>query len=186
MTVTPLSIEGVYRIAFPAHEDVRGFFVRTYDRVLFEKQGLYCEWVQESHSFSARKHTIRGLHLQFPPHAETKLVYVPQGEVWMVVIDVRKKSSTFGQWISCVLSAKNHALLYIPKGCALGMCTLQDNSALFYKMDAPYNPESAATIFWNDTELGIKWPAHAPIISDKDSTAPVFRDFITLHGEKLK
>lgn len=185
MIVTPLSMEGVYRIAFPAHEDARGFFVRTYDRALLKEHGLHREWVQESHSFSAQKYTLRGLHLQLPPHMETKLVYVPQGEVWMVVVDVRRSSSTFGKWDSCILSAENHKMLYVPKGCALGMCALMDKSSLLYKMDMVYVPEAATTIHWNDKELDIKWPTNKPIISDKDNVAPTFQQFMAAHGKQI-
>ncbi len=183
MTVNTLSIAGVYRIELAPHVDDRGYFVRTYDRALFEQYGLHREWVQESHSFSASKYTIRGLHLQLPPHAETKLVYVSQGEVWMVVVDVRSGSSTFGKWDSCILSAENHGILYVPSGCALGMCTLMDKSSLLYKMDAPYIPETAVTICWNDDKLGIEWPTTDPIISEKDSHAMSFQVFCEQYGE---
>ncbi|MEI7998047.1 MAG: dTDP-4-dehydrorhamnose 3,5-epimerase family protein [Candidatus Omnitrophota bacterium] len=182
MEFISLKIKGAFRIVLETHCDHRGFFVRSYDQEELRKQGLVTEWVQESHSFSAKKGTVRGFHFQRPPYAETKLVRVGQGSVFMVLLDLRAGSSTFGIWDSVTLSIEKPELLYAPKGLVMGMCTLTDNCSLLYKMDTFYEPKSAGTIRWNDPVLAIPWPLDDPILSDKDKVAPLLKDFLDLEG----
>jgi dTDP-4-dehydrorhamnose 3,5-epimerase len=182
MDLIPLKIEGAFRIALSLHSDPRGFFFRTYDQQELMKQGLVTQWIQESHSFSAKKGTVRGLHVQLPPYAETKIVRAGQGRIFMVLLDLRKASATFGSWDSVVLSIESPELLYTPKGIAMGMCTLTDNCSLLYKMDMPYEPKSARTIFWNDPTLAIPWPVENPILSDKDKVATSLKEFLAMEG----
>jgi len=182
MEILPLKIEGAFRIPLDVHHDSRGFFTRTYDEEAFTKKGLVTQWVQESHSFSAYKGTVRGLHFQTQPHAETKLVRAGLGSIFMVLLDLRKASTTFGMWESLTLSIEKPETLYAPKGLAMGMCTLADNSSLLYKMDTAYEPKSARTVRWNDPALSIPWPVENPVLSDKDKAAPLLKDFLSAEG----
>jgi len=182
MLIKERKLKGVFEIGLVPHEDHRGFFVRTYDDKLFSSYGLHRDWVQENHSYSKRKGTLRGLHFQFPPHAETKLVRAVSGEIYMAFVDLRKGLSTFGQWDGVILSEDNKKMLYIPKGLALGMCALTDNCTLLYKMDEYYMPESQGTIRWDDPDIGIDWPVGNPILSEKDSKAKSFKEFVETCG----
>jgi len=184
MQFYPLSIPGAYRIVLDSKYDDRGFFVRTYDMAEFEKKNLVTSWIQENHSFSLKKGTIRGLHFQKFPHGETKLVRAAYGRIFIVILDIRLKSPMFGEWECSEISLENNEILYVPKGIAMGMCTLTDNCSLLYKMDAEYRPESACAIRWNDPTLHITWPVEQnPTISDKDKNAPLFREYMKLESQ---
>ena len=115
MKFVPLQIAGAYRIDLLPHQDQRGFFVRTYDEAFFKAQGLVTHWTQESHSFSMNKGTLRGLHFQEPPYAETKLIRAALGKIWMVMVDLRQGSISFGKYITTTLSAEEPQLLYVPQ-----------------------------------------------------------------------
>jgi len=182
MLIKKKKLEGIFEINLEPHEDQRGFFMRTYDSKIFRNHGLKHEWVQESHSYSKKKGIIRGLHFQFPPYAETKLIRAVTGEIFIVVLDLRKGSSTFGKWDSMIISKENKKMLYVPKGFALGMCTLTDNCTLLYKIDNYYAPENQGAIKWNDFDIGIKWPVKNPIISERDSKAISFKKFVEKYG----
>jgi len=182
MDFLPLKIDGAFRIVLVPHQDHRGFLVRTYDQDEFKKRGLVTQWVQESHSFSAKKGTLRGLHFQRPPSAETKLVRAGQGSIYMVLLDLRADSPTFGIWDSTILSIEKPELLYAPKGIAMGMCTLTNDCSLLYKMDTPYDPKCSRAVRWNDPALPIPWPVEDPILSDKDKAAPLLKDFLAVEG----
>lgn len=187
MIFTEKKLKGVFEIQLEPHEDSRGFFMRTYDSKIFAEHGLDRQWVQESQSHSSQKGTLRGLHFQFPPHNETKLIRLANGEAFFAFVDLRKSSPTFGKWGSTVLSSKKKKMLFISKGFALGMCTLTDDCDLLYKMDEPYAPGKEGAIRWDDDGLKIKWPLKElkakPIISDKDSKAMGFKEFVKAHGE---
>lgn len=163
-------ISGVYEIKCAPHEDARGYFMRTYDEAIFEKHGLNRKWVQENHSLSRVKGTVRGIHFQYAPDCETKLLRVSTGAIFFAVTDLRRNSPTLGKWISVVVSAEKKNLLYIPRGCAPGMCTLTDDCNLSYKVDNFYNPNNEDVLLWNDPDLGIQWPVSEPaVISDRDA-----------------
>jgi dTDP-4-dehydrorhamnose 3,5-epimerase len=183
MVFVPIKISGAFRVVLAPLHDHRGFFYRTYDRDVLTQHGLVTKWVQESHSFSAKKGTVRGLHFQCQPYAETKLVRASQGQIFMVLLDLRAGSSTFGQWDSIVLSSDSPELLYAPKGLAMGMCTLTNDCSLLYKMDIAYHSESTRTIRWDDPFLRISWPlSGAPTISEKDMSAPMLKEYLAREG----
>lgn len=183
MLIKERKLEGVFEIQLEPIGDKRGFFMRVYDDKIFKEHGIHREWVQENHSLSTKKCTVRGFHFQFPPHAETKLVRVINGEVYDVFVDLRKDSPTFGEGDSIILSAENNKMLLIPRGFAHGMCTLTDNCVMLYKVDNYYAPDSEGNIKWDDPELGIDWLLEdEPTISKKDSKAKSFREFVETYG----
>ncbi len=178
MDVTALAVTGVMRVGLSPHIDGRGYFLRSYDRALFEAAGLHRDWVQENQSYTAVKHTVRGLHFQRPPHTETKLIRVVQGEILDVFVDCRSSSATFGQVGTCQLSAREPAWLFLPPGIAHGFCSLTDEVVLAYKVDRPFNADADAGIRWNDPALNIAWPTATPITSEKDKHLPFFADVV--------
>ena len=170
-------IKGSYKIIPLPHEDERGCFFRTYDDKEFATFGIKKEWVQENHSFSKERGIIRGLHFQYPPHAEAKLVRAASGEIFIVIVDLRKGSDMFGKWESHIISEENKQMIFAPRGIAMGMCTLSDNCTLLYKMDNYYSPENQGEIKWDDPDIGIDWPINGPVISERDAKAQSFSQF---------
>ena len=142
--------------------------MRTYDVELFKKAGLHCEWLQENHSRSDKKHIIRGLHCQQHPYSGTKLVRCIRGSIFDVAVDLRKDSPTFGKWFGVELSEENKKMLYIPRGFAHGFCTLTEASEVVYKVDNVYSKEHEIGLIWNDKDIAIQWPTSKPILSEKD------------------
>ena len=183
MKVIEKEIKGVYEIQLEPKEDDRGFFMRSYDDKIFKEHGIDRKWVHENHSLSLQKGTIRGIHFQYPPDCETKLLRAITGDIFFAIVDLRKNSETFGKWTSVVVSAKKKNMLYIPRGCAPGMCTLTDNCNLVYKVDNYYAPNNEDIIKWNDPDIGIEWPIKEPnVISDRDSKGQSLKDFIEKYG----
>lgn len=168
MIIKELNISGVFEITLSPIGDSRGFFMRTYDVELFKKAGLHCEWLQENHSRSDKKHIIRGLHCQQHPYSETKLVRCIRGSIFDVAVDLRKDSPTFGKWFGVELSEENKKMLYIPRGFAHGFCTLTEASEVVYKVDNVYSKEHEIGLIWNDKDIAIQWPTSKPILSEKD------------------
>lgn len=168
MVFHQLKLDGVYEIIQDPIEDSRGFFLRTYDLDQFKENGLHREWVQENHSKTTQKGTIRGLHFQFPPYTEAKLVRCIKGALLNVFVDLRKESKTFGKWDSIELSEENKKMIFIPRGFANGFCILKDNSELIYKSDNYYNSAHEGQLLWNDKDININWPIVDPILSEKD------------------
>ena len=158
-------------------EDERGFFFESFHQKRFEEAiGRAVSFVQDNHSKSI-KGVFRGLHYQLPPHAQGKLVRVVQGEVFDVVLDIRKSSSTFGHWIGETLSAENKRQLWIPEGFAHGFLTLSSTSEFYYKATDYYAPESERTICWYDPDLCLNWPEIVPtVVSHKDSEHVLMKD----------
>lgn len=182
MQIDSLAIPDVKLITPKKFGDHRGFFSETYSRRAFEQAGLNLTFVQDNHSLSAQVGTVRGLHFQKPPVAQTKLVRVTRGAILDVAVDIRKSSPTFGQHVSAVLSAENWQQLLVPIGFAHGFITLEPDTEVLYKVDAFYSPESDAGILWNDPALGIDWqvpPGVTPVLSDKDQALPRFTDFVS-------
>jgi dTDP-4-dehydrorhamnose 3,5-epimerase len=153
-------------VVFP---DNRGEFFEAFNQRLFEQAvGSSVNFVQENHSVSV-KGVLRGLHYQLPPHAQGKLVRVVSGAVRDVVVDIRRQSPTFGQWIALTLSASNRRQIWIPEGFAHGFLALEDRSEVIYKTTRYYAPSSERCIIWNDAKIGIDWEgAIEPRLSDKD------------------
>ncbi|CAG7659168.1 dTDP-4-dehydrorhamnose 3,5-epimerase [Paenibacillus allorhizosphaerae] len=167
---------GVYIIEPQVHGDQRGFFMESYNNRTFQQLGFNHTFVQDNHSLSIEAGTIRGLHYQNSPMAQTKLVRVIAGAIYDVVVDLRKTSSTFGQWMSVILSESNKRQLLVPVGFAHGFCTITSNTQVIYKVDELYSPQLDRGILWNDPELNIDWPTSIPILSDKDNMHPLLKD----------
>lgn len=173
---TPL--QGAVVIAPEPIPDNRGFFARLYCATAFREHGLNPTLDQISMSHNARAHTVRGLHIQLPPHGEAKLVRVTVGAIFDVIVDVRAGSPTYGRWFGIELSAANRLQLYIPKGFVHGFQTLVAGTEVLYHISAPYHAASATGIRWNDPDLAIAWPApDAHTISDRDAALPSFAAF---------
>ncbi len=174
-----LAIPEVIEITPPRFGDHRGFFSEVFKRSAFEAEGIHLDWVQDNQSLSAEPGTVRGLHFQAPPVAQAKLVRVLRGAIFDVAVDIRKGSSSYGQTVTCEVSAEKWNQLLIPAGFAHGFMTLTPDTEVFYKVDAPYSRENEGAILWNDPALGIEWPdvGVAPILSDKDRVAPLLSEF---------
>lgn len=178
MEFQKIKLENAYLIKPQIFEDKRGFFLESYSKREFEKNGIMTDFVQDNHSMSVQKGVLRGFHFQLMPNTQAKLVRVASGSVYDVIIDLRKKSKTFGQWQGFELSAKNFLILFVPRGFAHGFCTLEDSTKFEYKCDNFYAPESDSGIIWNDPDLKINWPIISPILSEKDKNLITFKEFI--------
>ena len=165
-------ISGVWRITLEARGDERGYFARTFCRREFAARGLPSDLVQCNVSFNPRSGTLRGMHLQLEPHAESKLIRCTRGSVFDVAVDLRPDSPTFARWTGLTLSATNGAMLLISKGFAHGYLTLEDHTEVFYQVTEEYHPQSEAGVHWNDPTIRIAWPFQPTCISEKDRTLP--------------
>lgn len=176
MKFTKLEIPDVVLIEPKVFNDDRGFFYESYRSDLFVKNGISMEFVQDNHSCSM-KGVLRGLHFQIPPRAQAKLVRVIKGEVFDVVVDIRKKSKTFGRFVSTILSAENKRMLYVPKGFAHGFCVLEDNTEFVYKVSDYYSPQHEHGVIWSDPSVAVPWPkVDLPYkLSDKDKQFPLLQ-----------
>lgn len=178
MDFEPTPIPDVKIVRPHRHGDHRGFFSEVYRADAFREAGLPVDWVQENHSLSATKGTVRGLHFQRPPFAQDKLIRVVRGAVLDVAVDMRRSSPTFGRFVALELSAENWKQLFVPKGFAHGFCTLTPDVEIFYKVTAHYSPDHDAGFAWDDPDVGVAWPV-APedaILSHKDSHLPRLLD----------
>ena len=169
---TPLS--GAFLIELEKREDERGFFARAFCENEFGKQGLVSRFVQINDSLSARRGTLRGLHYQLPPRAETKLVRCVRGALYDVILDLREDSPTFGRSFGVELTADNRRMLYVPKQFAHGFLTTADDTEAFYLVDAFYSPEHERGIRYDDPRFRIEWPFQPLVVSEKDAR---HRDF---------
>ncbi|MFA7604326.1 MAG: dTDP-4-dehydrorhamnose 3,5-epimerase [Novosphingobium sp.] len=156
--------------------DGRGWFSESYNAVRFADAGIRDRFVQDNHSFSARKGTLRGLHFQTAPHAQAKLVRCTAGAIWDVAVDIRDGSPTRGRWVGARLSAEGGEQFYVPVGFAHGFVTLTENVQVQYKASDYYAPESEGVVRWDDPDIGIAWPLDGiePTLSDRDAAAPPF------------
>ncbi len=178
MTVVNTTIPEVKLIECRRFEDERGFFSETFHRDRLREAGIDAEFVQDNHSLSRSRGTIRGLHFQVPPHPQAKLVRVTRGAILDVAVDLRRRSPTFGQHVSAVVSAERWNQIYVPVGFAHGFCTLEPETEVVYKVDGYYAPDHDRGLLWNDPELAIDWPV-APeeaILSEKDRRHPRLAD----------
>ncbi|PGT19015.1 dTDP-4-dehydrorhamnose 3,5-epimerase [Bacillus cereus] len=157
--------------------DERGFFTESYNKKVLETLGITYSFVQDNVSYSAQAGTIRGLHFQKNPKAQTKLIQVMQGAIYDVIVDLRKDSPTFKQWRGYILSADNHRQLLVPKGFAHGFCTLVPHTTVMYKVDEYYSANHDSGLLWEDKELAIPWPVTNPILSDKDRILPLLQEY---------
>lgn len=182
MKFTELSLNGAYIIEPNPFYDERGYFMRTYAEEIFEEHGLARKWVHENQSRSERKGIIRGLHFQFPPYSETKLIRVIRGSILDVFVDLRKDSATFGKWEAVELSEENKKMVFIPRGFAHGFCTMSDIAEIAYKVDNYYSKEHECGVIWNDKDLDIKWKESNPFVSEKDSKNITLSEFCEKYG----
>ncbi len=174
---TPLS--GIRILTPRRFVDDRGFFSESWNAQRMADQGFEISFVQDNHSLSVELGTVRGLHYQAPPHAQTKLVRCGRGRLWDVAVDIRKGSPTFGRWFGTELSFENARQLLIPEGFLHGFVTLEPETEIIYKCSDYYARDCDGVISWNDPDLDIDWPLsrRPPILSDKDARAPAFREF---------
>ncbi|MEK4345566.1 MULTISPECIES: dTDP-4-dehydrorhamnose 3,5-epimerase [Paenibacillus] len=177
MKFTPTELEGVLIVEPAVFGDHRGWFMETFSEAKFQEQGLQLDFVQDNQSFSATKGTLRGLHYQINPKAQSKLVRCTKGAIFDVAVDIRHGSPSYGKWFGIELTADNKKQLLIPKGFAHGFMTLTDDVEVQYKCDELYAPECDGGILWNDPEIGIEWPMHIqPVLSVKDEKAPLLKE----------
>jgi len=179
MLLKELDIPGVRLLTPKRLEDNRGFFSEIYNVPEMTRLGIHFDCVQENYSFSAQKHTVRGLHAQSPPFAQSKLVQVLSGAILDVAVDLRRGSPWYGKFIAAELSAENWSQILIPAGFAHGFCTLTPDTAVIYKVTAPYSAPNDGGILWNDPALGIPWPASIAtvVLSAKDRQLPTLADY---------
>jgi dTDP-4-dehydrorhamnose 3,5-epimerase len=179
MTIEETSLPGVMVLTPRRFGDARGWFSEVWNQQTLAAAGIHYDFVQDNHSYSRDVGTVRGLHFQSPPHAQTKLVRCGRGAVLDVAVDIRKGSPTYGKWLSVELSADNGKQLLIPAGFLHGFATILPDSELLYKCSDVYAPDCDGAVRFDDPDFGIDWgldPARA-ILSDKDSAAPLFKDF---------
>lgn len=170
------TIDGLFHIRPERHADHRGYFARTWCRDTFEQQGLEDCTRQCNVSFNHARATVRGMHLQLPPHPEAKLVRCVAGRIFDAVVDLRPDSATYLQTEHFELTAEIGNSLYIPPGLAHGFQTLTENCEVFYHMSEAYYPDLAAGYRWDDPTFGIPWPLPVKVISDRDAALPLFED----------
>lgn len=176
MIFTPTSLGGSYIIDLEPWTDERGWFARYYCKDEFQKIGHSKEWVQMNHSVTNKKGSIRGMHFQVNPYKEIKMLRCIAGSVYDVIIDLRKDSDTFLQWMGVELSAVNKKMLYIPEGFAHGFQCLNDNCELIYHHSEFYKPGAEAGIRYDDPLVNIEWPLPPTVISPRDEQHPYLNE----------
>jgi dTDP-4-dehydrorhamnose 3,5-epimerase len=181
MRIEPTAIADAKLLVPRRIVDTRGFFSETWNRTTLAAAGISADFCQDNLSRSRPVGTIRGLHFQTPPFAQTKLVSVLAGRIFDVAVDLRRGSSTYGRHVSAELTADGGEQFLIPEGFAHGFCTLEPDTLIAYKVSAPYSPAHDSGLLWNDADLGIVWPVGPAqaVLSDKDRNLPAFREFQT-------
>lgn len=174
MKIKKTILHDVYILETKLFNDNRGKFVKIFNSDSFKKVGLKTDFVESYYSIS-NKNVIRGMHFQVPPSDHDKLVYVPNGEVIDVILDIRKNSKTFGKYIDIELSAKNGYCVYIPTGCAHGFISLENNTIVIYMQTSVYNSECDKGIRYDS--FGFNWNCENPLISERDKNLPDLKDF---------
>ena len=175
MQIETTALDGVLILTPRRFGDTRGWFVETYNASRMAEAGIATVFVQDNHSFSAAKGTLRGLHYQKPPHAQDKLVRCSRGAILDVAVDVRAGSATYGQSVTIEVTAQNGRQMLVPKGFLHGFVTLTDDTEVQYKCSDIYAPDCDGAVRWDS--LGIDWGVTAPLLSDKDKAAPAFADW---------
>lgn len=176
MKITELALPGVKIIEPTYFEDYRGYYCETYSKRTLTEYGINDEFVQDNHSMTLKKGTLRGIHFQNNPVPQIKLVRCTKGAIKDVVVDLRHNSSTFKQWLAVELSAENRRQIWIPSGYGHAFLTLQDNCEVQYKVTGLYEPELDRAIAWNDSEIAVDWGIDNPIVSQKDMQAPTLAE----------
>ena len=179
MNFLPTEISDVYIVEPRVFGDHRGFLMESWSKKDFETAGLFYDFVQDNHSSSDVKGTLRGLHFQRGDKAQAKLVRCVRGAVLDVAVDLRPASPTYKKWVAVELSEENKRMLLIPRGFGHGFVTLTDRVEFLYKADNPYAPEADGGVRWNDPELAIEWGIENPVLSAKDQGSPFLKDAVT-------
>lgn len=175
MIFVSTTIKDAFVVELEKHGDDRGFFARAFCMKEFSEQGISFQPCQANIGFSQFKGTLRGIHYQTAPHAEAKLVRCTKGAVFDVVVDLRPDSPNYCQWFGIELTPENGRMLFIPKGCAHGYQTLEDNTELYYLVSDFYAPQAEEGLRWDDPKINIEWPiTDNLVISDKDQLWPDF------------
>jgi dTDP-4-dehydrorhamnose 3,5-epimerase len=179
MQIETTRLSGVLILTPRRFGDARGWFSEVWNRETLARQGIAFDFVQDNHSYSAATGTVRGLHFQSPPHAQTKLVRCGRGRVFDVAVDIRLGSPTYGHWVGEELSAENGRQLLIPAGFLHGFVTREPDSELLYKCSDVYAPDCDGAVRFDDPDIGIDWgiDAGAATLSGKDAGAPFLKDF---------
>ncbi len=181
MKVTETRLQGVYVVEPQVFGDARGWFTESWSEKKLAAAGIKADFVQDNHSYSAQKGTLRGLHYQLNPMCQAKMLRCTQGRIFDVAVDIRKGSPQYGQWVGVELSAENHKQLFIPRGFAHGFITLTDDVEVQYKADNYYAPECDGNIRWDDPDIGVEWPLEPVILSAKDKAAPLLKERMDLN-----
>ncbi|BBF44268.1 dTDP-4-dehydrorhamnose 3,5-epimerase [Lachnospiraceae bacterium KM106-2] len=176
MNVIKTDVLDVYILEPQVFGDNRGWFMESWSQAKMEEAGLFYNFVQDNHSYSAHKGTLRGLHFQKGEASQAKLVRCGKGAVLDVAVDMREGSPTYKKWVAVELSADNKRQLLIPRGFLHGFVTLTDDVEFLYKADGYYNHPADRNIRWNDPEIGVEWGVEDPIVSEKDAKAPFLKD----------
>ena len=176
MQIESTALSGVLILIPRRFGDARGWFVETWNAARMAEAGLDLPFVQDNHSFSAARGTLRGLHFQSPPRAQDKLVRSTRGAILDVAVDIRAGSPTYRKWVGVELSAENGRQLFVPKGFLHGFVTLTEDAEVQYKCTDLYSPENDGAVRWDDPAIGIDWGTTAPILSDKDANAPLLAE----------
>jgi dTDP-4-dehydrorhamnose 3,5-epimerase len=163
------TLPGVFVLELERIADERGFFARTFSKDEFRERGLTSRLAQCSLSFNPLRGTLRGLHYQAEPYAETRLVRCTMGAIYDVVVDLRPDSDAYCRWVAAELSADNRLMLYVPEGCAHGYLTLTNDAEVFYQMSEAYRPEAARGVRWDDPAFSVSWPFSPRLMSDRDA-----------------
>jgi len=171
MKVIETTLRGVLIIEPQVFGDARGWFMESYSKK--KTPQITCDFIQDNHSFSANKGTLRGIHFQFPPMEQAKLIRCIRGSIMDYAVDLRRDSDTYRKWVCAELSAENKKMLFIPCGFGHAFVSLTDNVEILYKTDNYYSPEHDGAVLWSDPDIGIDWGIEAPILSDKDRNAPL-------------
>lgn len=179
MKVTKTELDGVVIVEPVVFGDHRGFFMESWSKQKFEEAGLFYDFIQDNHSSSAVKGTLRGIHFQRGDKAQAKLVRCVKGAVLDVAVDLRPNSPTYKKWVGVELSDENKKQLLIPRGFGHAFLTLTDDVEFLYKADNYYAPEADGGIRWDDPEIGVNWGVEEPVLSQKDANAPLLKDAVT-------
>lgn len=176
MQLVETKLPGVFIVEPQVFGDHRGWFAETYSAIKFAEMNINTIFVQDNQSFSAQKGTLRGLHFQNNPKAQTKLVRCTRGRILDVAVDLRKDSPTYRKWVAVELSEDNFRQLYIPKGFAHGFLSMTDDVEIQYKVDEYYSPECDRGISYKDKDIAVDWGDIEPVLSNKDKNAPLLKD----------
>ena len=181
MKIEETALPGVAIITPARFGDHRGFFSESWNRARMAEAGVEIDFVQDNHSLSGKAGTVRGLHFQAPPHAQAKLVRCGRGRLFDVAVDIRRGSPTYGQWFGTELSFENGRQMLVPEGFLHGFATLEPETEIIYKCSDYYAPDCDGAVRFDDPDIGIDWQLGGmePVLSDKDTRAQAFADFLS-------